>query len=419
MSVRRIGQSWYADVTWNGKRYRKRSPQNTKQGARELEVLISKTLARDGNLDALDPKKQREEADSPPPRFGEFAERWMTLSCEPRDKPSGLATKRSHLRNHLLPTLGQVRLDEITAAQIARLASQLRQSGLTGKTVNNILSTLSSCLHTASSWGELEDLPIVGRCRTAGPPPARFLHESEVQRLVASAEEPWATAILVAARTGLRAGELAGLDWSDLRRRGQRSFLVVSKSYVRRCLSTTKTNRVRYVMLPNDAGDALRRFGQLASTQDAPIFMWNGERFTYGSAQHYLYKACDTAGMERIGWHVLRHTYASELVQRGATLASVQSLLGHTKVEMTRRYAHLAPEHLETTVALLDPPETIHPRQYTGKQTADRSREPLPTPAGNVGLSHNKAKTAREACGRNMVDRVGFEPEGTASQPIS
>jgi site-specific recombinase XerD len=60
------------------------------------------------------------------------------------------------------------------------------------------------------------------------------------------------------------------------------------------------------------------------------------------------------AGLRRIGWRVLRHTFASHLVMRGAPLKAVQELLGHATIEMTMRYAHLSSDTRRDAVALLD-----------------------------------------------------------------
>jgi site-specific recombinase XerD len=62
------------------------------------------------------------------------------------------------------------------------------------------------------------------------------------------------------------------------------------------------------------------------------------------------------AGLPRIGWHVLRHTFASHLAMRGVPLKAVQELLGHATIEMTMRYAHLAPAIKREAVAQLDRP---------------------------------------------------------------
>jgi site-specific recombinase XerD len=57
-----------------------------------------------------------------------------------------------------------------------------------------------------------------------------------------------------------------------------------------------------------------------------------------------LWRACKKAGLRQIGWHALRHTSASHLVMRGASIKAEQELLGHSSIQMTMRYAHLAPE---------------------------------------------------------------------------
>src|ERR1700722_3016814 len=69
-----------------------------------------------------------------------------------------------------------------------------------------------------------------------------------------------------------------------------------------------------------------------------------------------LWRACSRAGISRITWHVLRHTFASHLAMRGAPLKAVQELLGHASIEMTMRYAHLSPQVGRQAVALLDLP---------------------------------------------------------------
>jgi integrase len=59
-------------------------------------------------------------------------------------------------------------------------------------------------------------------------------------------------------------------------------------------------------------------------------------------------------GLRFVGWHVLRHTFASHLAMRGAPLKAIQELLGHATIMMTMRYAHLAPQVAREAVCLLD-----------------------------------------------------------------
>jgi site-specific recombinase XerD len=80
----------------------------------------------------------------------------------------------------------------------------------------------------------------------------------------------------------------------------------------------------------------------------------DGEMLTPGEIKWPLWRACKKAGLRFVGWHVLRHTFASHLAMRGAPLKAIQELLGHATIMMTMRYAHLAPEIAREAVCLLD-----------------------------------------------------------------
>ena len=67
-----------------------------------------------------------------------------------------------------------------------------------------------------------------------------------------------------------------------------------------------------------------------------------------------LHGALKRAGMRRIRFHDLRHSFASQLVSAGRSLKEVQELLGHESIQVTMRYAHLAPERMRDAVAVLD-----------------------------------------------------------------
>lgn len=105
--------------------------------------------------------------------------------------------------------------------------------------------------------------------------------------------------------------------------------------------------------LSEDAKEALRSLG--TRFKKGYVFGPGGvRRLTTGEIQYPLILASQKAEMPRVGWHVLRHTFASQLVMKGVPLRVVQEWMGHTTITMTERYAHLAPGFSSEAVSLLD-----------------------------------------------------------------
>jgi site-specific recombinase XerD len=91
---------------------------------------------------------------------------------------------------------------------------------------------------------------------------------------------------------------------------------------------------------PRDGGDLI------FSNED-------GSKLQPGQFHEVLWAAQKRAGLRRIKWHELRHTFASILASSGVPLFVLKSLLGHASIDMTERYSHLATEHRATYAHLL------------------------------------------------------------------
>jgi integrase len=179
-----------------------------------------------------------------------------------------------------------------------------------------------------------------------------FLDFEEGKRLLkAAAPEPeWRAMILTATRTGMRMGELLAVRWQDVDLVAGR--ITVRQNAVDGTIGTPKSGKPREIALSEEARLTLKVHRHLKGPL---VFCDEGGRMlTKGELRHPLLRACKRAGLREIGCHVLRHTFASHLVMRGAPIVAVQDLMGHSTIQMTMRYAHLAPHVTREAVQLLD-----------------------------------------------------------------
>ncbi len=311
---------------------------NTKLAAEQAERAHIERLLRG------EPDKPQKEV----PTFEEFAPEFMAI-CRMKNKPSEVQTKQSIMRWHLLPAFGRMRLDRVRYAEIQDFAAKEIEKGLSKKTVNNFLTVVRRLLVVAKKRELIEAVPEIEWLK-APKPEFDFLTFDEAARLVAGADPEWSCMITVALKTGLRQGELLALRWEDIDL--VTGLLRVRRSITRGIVTDPKSGKGRDVPLSDEAIATLKRERHLRG----PTVFCNGagRMWTKNELKHPLRRACKRAGLRHIGWHVLRHTFASHLVMRGAAVKVVQELLGHATIEMTMRYAHLSPDVPRQAVKLLD-----------------------------------------------------------------
>ncbi|MEM5785757.1 MAG: tyrosine-type recombinase/integrase [Syntrophobacteraceae bacterium] len=140
--------------------------------------------------------------------------------------------------------------------------------------------------------------------------------------------------ILMLLRTGMRIGELLALRLEDIDLKGQKVFIQEAR----------KTGVGRVVYFSDDAKEALIAWMEKKDPrEDVLVYGKKYESITYAAARLIFVKYLKKAGLDHKGYtlHCLRHTFASELLNAGMRLECVQPLLGHTSIEVTRRYARL------------------------------------------------------------------------------
>lgn len=342
MSVRKIRSTWWVDFRSEGQRRRIKSPDNSRAGAVAYEMVLRQRIAR-GEPARPTASRDRE------PLLQEFAPDWLETYARTNNKPSEYRSKRLTMQNHLLPMFGNYRLSEITTQEVEVFKAAKLREGLRPKSINNYLAVLSKCLSIANDWGRVSSLPKVTYFRAVSQR-LDFLSPEESDQLIRGAHVPmWTEMAVLGLRTGMRLGELFGLDWQDID--FDRHQLTVERSIVRGQVGTPKNGRTRHIPLSPATETALRSIrkhsGLVFSRHD-------GTPLSYNDASKALHRLCDRTGVRRISWHVLRHTFASHLAVQGVPLPIIKDLLGHYSIVMTMRYAHLAPSSLSDAVAILD-----------------------------------------------------------------
>lgn len=306
MPVRRHAGKWEARVQHSGRRVSKTF--ENRRDAQEWERRYR------GRLEDLRIGR------TPDYSLEEALERWLT------GEAAGLRSHADLVKKVrvIYPFAKGQPLTNIVAVAEALKADALEHKAAPA-TVNRKLAVLRRVARLAyRQWGWLDQ--GLGDRITMLPGERQrhtYLTPTEVRRIALAAPRRVRDAIYLAALTGLRRGELLALKASD-RKNGA---LI---------LQHTKNGRPRIVPLPPEVAGIRLPIG-----------------LTTNQLDHGFRDARDAAGLPDARFHDLRHTYASWLIQGGASLTAARDLLGHSSLAVTSRYSHLSPKHLVDAVTVL------------------------------------------------------------------
>lgn len=234
-------------------------------------------------------------------------------------------------------------LDEIDTPMIDGFVEALEEEGKSNATINRKLAALSKLFTVAAQRGGARGKPYFPRKRESQGR-IRYLTDDEEAALLSTFSKFGKTehldAVVVLLDTGMRCGELWRLRKRDIDHRSKLLHIWETKGDLPRSIPMTR--RVEEVikrrMMALEPGDKL-----------FPYDNW-WMRTGWGRVRDHLGYTDDPQFVP----HMLRHTCASRLVQRGASLKVVQDWLGHKTISITMRYAHLAPQQLQQAANLLE-----------------------------------------------------------------
>lgn len=348
MAVRKLKNNrvWYVDICHNRRRYRRKSPINSKRGAETYEHELMLKLLSGKSLDAVEPEKENS--------FETFSHEWYTTYVLVNSKYSYQLSIKNTLDVHLIPFFGKMKLREITSKSIEQFKRKQITLGLNPKTINNHLGALSKILHSAVEWNELDTIPVMKPLKGLSKE-TRTLTDEECSRLLSDHTAPvWRLMVLVGLNTGLRLGELSGLRWENID--FDQHTINVKQSIVRGRITSPKNHKSRIIPMTKTLDDVLYAIKKSSGW----VFEQSDDDLNVAKrAADGLARMCKRAGIKRIGWHALRHTFATQLAMRGVSLYYIQKLLGHSSITMTERYSHFSSDVLHDAVAVLNDPTKI------------------------------------------------------------
>ena len=233
---------------------------------------------------------------------------------------------------------GKVHLEEITRQNIEGWLEHEQDRGLKASTVKMRFGALKAFLRFLIEREVLSHELLSKRMIIKVPDALpRAIDPDDIRQLVALLEDVRDRAmILILLRTGMRVGELQNLIVEDVNLKQRRIEIY----------EAAKTRVGRVVYLSEDALKALKAWLTVREPHKTYLFYSRGKyrhSITYPAVRAVFIKYLHKAGLSHKGYtlHCLRHTCASELLNAGMRLECVQQLLGHSTVEMTRRYARL------------------------------------------------------------------------------
>lgn len=246
-----------------------------------------------------------------------------------------------------LSTVGDLQLTSVCAQHID-LFRQRRIKEVSPITLNINLRALRSAFYYAVRWQILSSNPFTKV--PLSPVPERdpiFFSPEDFKRVVGAIKQEWFRSIVIlAACTGMRRGEIVNLRWKDVDL-SQKIVRVHSSSTYR-----TKNGKKRVIPLNAIAFQLLVGLNHKAS--EDYVFTVEGRRVREVYLSRKFSRHVHRLGFPRgYHFHSLRHSFAGWLIQNGAPIYEVQKLMGHSTIQVTEMYAHLAPNQLHGTVERL------------------------------------------------------------------
>lgn len=310
-------------------------------------------------------------------KFREFSDIWLKEYAEKNLAPKTYS-RYIGLLERINQAIGHMKLKDIKPLHLNRFYSNLSEKGISKRIKHDINGNeigdrrlapktifahhqlISKILSTAVKW-QLIDINVAER---ADPPKVsqkeiQFLDETDTKRLITLLDdEPiqYKTMIILLIYTGIRRGELCGLEWKDIDFSNRTMNIVRTSQYIGNKKLITKEPKtksgIREIILSNTACKLLLEYkqwqnyniielGEQWNNTDRLFTQWNGLPIYPDTVTDWFSKFIKKHDFPHVTLHSLRHTNASLMIAEGADVCTVSKRLGHANTSTTLNiYAH-------------------------------------------------------------------------------
>jgi integrase len=350
-------ESWYGRwYTSTGRRVHRKLGPKARRGAADglTETQAKAELRRRMEADAAAPISRTDRI-----TFDTAAERAINHMATRQKRPLGRRTiigKRGAVNAHMTPRFGSRPVASLKPADVESMLAGMAEDGKAPKTMLNIYTDLSAIMDYAVSKGWRSDnpcapveAPTIGE---ADPEGINFLDPDEIEALLRAVDlddEYGSTdraLYALAAKCGLRQGELLALRWRDVDWTAERLRVRASFDRLEDKAPKTKAGR-RSLPLPHSVAVELERHSRVTAYggPDDRVFCQpaTGGPLDPSKLLRRYRAALKAAGLRRLRFHDLRHSYGTRLAAAGVDLVKIKTWMGHKDINTTLIYAHYAP----------------------------------------------------------------------------
>ena len=304
------------------------------------------------------------QADMP---FGEWLDHWYNTHSKPTIRPRTQRAYEGYIRLYIKPKLGSITLNKLTTNDIQQFCAWMKSDDHVGgepiadSQVRNCYGLCKRALEKAVEDRLIFRNPAVG-CKLPDyrPEEMKILSRESMQKLLIQAkEENYYELFLLEFATGLRLGEIAALQWDDLNlttgelRISKQAGTVGSEVVI--CEPKTKA-AVRTLILPPSVLKVMREYKtRVNSRWMFPSSKKEDSPMRPSSIYLRLHRILDHAGCERIRFHDLRHTFATNALAYGMDIKTLSTILGHVSSATTlNTYSHVTDEMRQKAAVKID-----------------------------------------------------------------